>query len=280
MFRTNWAASLAALLTLAAGAAQAGPQDSHRPGGQANAPVVKLKGFKGEANTLQVRGAPHHGYSVGRGHSFQHGYSGGYARSFQHGYAGGYGRSFQHGYAGGYGHSFHYGYYRPNYYSYYGSRFYRPYFYGYDRPFWGFALGSGLWPGYYGSPIIYPPPVYDSYCPPGISLPSVVYSVLGTKLRAVEEPSRIEAVPSPSIIVPPVDGTYPYDGGPVIPVPMPGSAPAPTKAPAATVPLDGRLVSIPAPSNKYQYLAYGEKPRPTEESKPPFFRVVKLQLER
>jgi hypothetical protein len=73
--------------------------------------------------------------------------------------------------------------------------------------------------------------------------------------------------------MPPTDETnvgpyaYPYDGGPQYPVPMPGGygvnpPAAPTRTPPATVPLEGRVVSLPAQTGgqtqRYSYQAYGE----------------------
>jgi hypothetical protein len=70
----------------------------------------------------------------------------------------------------------------------------------------------------------------------------------------------------PPTYMPPADagpapgGTYPYDGGPRVPVPMPQMQPAPTNGPGtpATVPSDGRVVSLPAKPAKLTYPAYGE----------------------
>jgi hypothetical protein len=59
--------------------------------------------------------------------------------------------------------------------------------------------------------------------------------------------------------------SYPYDGGPQAPVPMPGNngvnpPVAPTRTPpVATVPLEGRLVSLPGPAQRLSYPAYGER---------------------
>jgi len=50
----------------------------------------------------------------------------------------------------------------------------------------------------------------------------------------------------PQFVQPPVqNGTFPYNGGPVNPVPLPGDPPLPTKDPRGTVPLEGKLVSLP-----------------------------------
>jgi hypothetical protein len=81
------------------------------------------------------------------------------------------------------------------------------------------------------------------------------------------------AAPAPRQIETPLPGrpapaprggqTFPYDGGPQAPVPMPGRAPAPTAEPPAAprpmVPLEGRSVSLPA-KPRYTYAAYGEQP--------------------
>jgi hypothetical protein len=58
----------------------------------------------------------------------------------------------------------------------------------------------------------------------------------------------------------PAEGTYPYDGGPANPVPMPQAKPGPKRAvPPTTIP-EGRAVAIQSKTKKYQYAAYGEKP--------------------
>jgi hypothetical protein len=59
--------------------------------------------------------------------------------------------------------------------------------------------------------------------------------------------------------------TYPYDGGPADPVPMPKAPQTEEKKPSAPpmVPLEGRTVSLPAKpaaKPKYTYPAYGEEP--------------------
>lgn len=62
------------------------------------------------------------------------------------------------------------------------------------------------------------------------------------------------------------DRTFPYDGGPAAPVPMPrGVAPAPT-TPAAPTPLDRRAsassrIVRDRSAGRYVYPAYGERPR-------------------
>ena len=99
------------------------------------------------------------------------------------------------------------------------------------------------------------------YCPissPGSVMPyatSVGASVNFTVMRPAPD-SLPAPTPLPGAAS---DGTYPYDGGPLNPVPMPSSQPAPKAQP--TVPLEGRPVSLPAPEKaekKYTYPAYGE----------------------
>jgi hypothetical protein len=73
-------------------------------------------------------------------------------------------------------------------------------------------------------------------------------------LQTQPPPAGVEIVPRPKPV--PTDGTFPYDGGPRNPPPMPKSGPIFNDAPA-TLPLAGRVVSLPKP--KYVYPAYGEK---------------------
>jgi hypothetical protein len=76
----------------------------------------------------------------------------------------------------------------------------------------------------------------------------------------------------------PVNGTFPYDGGPANPVPLPKGAPAPApvpapaKLPAAKAPPGTLFISIPAQvetaapvrqTTQFAYPAYGEDTRTT-----------------
>jgi hypothetical protein len=78
-------------------------------------------------------------------------------------------------------------------------------------------------------------------------------------------PSGIESLPLPTPVPgqsAPAPGTYPYDGGP--PNPVPPAKPEAKPAPGATLPLEGRTVSVPAqPLKKYAYQAYGENRTPS-----------------
>jgi hypothetical protein len=69
--------------------------------------------------------------------------------------------------------------------------------------------------------------------------------------------------PADAPAMPPADTTYPYDGGPALPVPMPKVQPNPTQVPPP-VPADGRVVSLPKKSSgKWAYPAYGEQAKRT-----------------
>src|SRR5262249_48317556 len=66
-----------------------------------------------------------------------------------------------------------------------------------------------------------------------------------------------EALPTPRPL-PSADPTFPYDGGPRAPVPMPTIDPAPKAAPPGAAPLEGRSVSLPAKPAKLTFPAYGQ----------------------
>src|SRR5205807_1207764 len=152
------------------------------------------------------------------------------------------------GYYGGYHH--HHAYYRP----YINFGFGYPYYSSYYRPY------------YYSSPAYY---YYPSYCYYPISLNSatvysgnvgVAYPQAGGStvppMRKADESFNVPPFP------PEEQGTFPYNGGPSAPVPLPGDAPIPQKS-APIDPAQGRVVSIPARLPKYTYSAYGQKPADT-----------------
>jgi hypothetical protein len=58
--------------------------------------------------------------------------------------------------------------------------------------------------------------------------------------------------------------TYPYDGGPRTPVPMPRADDSETGVPRLQTPARERVVSTPAGTGKWAYPAYGEAPRRTQ----------------
>ncbi len=149
---------------------------------------------------------------------------------------------------------------------YYGA-VYRPYYYGsYYRPYYR--------PAYYYTPSYYYQQSYnDCYYSPimGDAAPTLT-------LQAKSTPTQ-RAVPSV-----PSDGSFPYDGGPrpTSPAPAPrGPDLNPSKSPQPPLPLEGRLVKLPAESSigmssvtspeiqrlryvttpvRVSYPAYGEEP--------------------
>lgn len=169
------------------------------------------------------------------------------------------------------------GYYRRGYYR-GGYGYYRyPYRY---WPRYSFSIGFGYVPPayYYAPPVYYysPPPVYiystPAY-PSPISLGVETYSSPGgAATYSVTRPGA----GAPEQVQPPLPrdgsapGTFPYDGGPDNPVPMP-QADRPGAPRIRMVPLDELRVSLPAQpaqtkdagKGKYVYPAYGEEPRRT-----------------
>jgi hypothetical protein len=168
-----------------------------------------------------------------------------------------------HGWRRGY---YGYGFYRPYYY----PRYYGPGFsYYYSRPFYsyGYAYYRPFVYSSYYAPYYYAPPVYYSpyyWCPISDSSPAMPYAAsTGTSYTVLRPepatPPTLMPFPKPyadsTMPTPTNPGTYPYDGGPRNPVPMPGAQPV---APQRTVPLEGKAVSLPRTESKYTYPAYGE----------------------
>ncbi len=162
-------------------------------------------------------------------------------------------------------HGYYRSYYRPYYAGYYGRPYYYPRSYVYYAP--------AYYPSYYS---------YYEYNRPAYYPSSYYYPIAGEALAPpatnLQAPSYYRA-PAPQQYVPPMppangSGTFPYDGGPRSPVPMPN----PEQAPRGIIPIDGRLVSLPteisggttqvgapaSPRNTVQprvtYPAYGEEP--------------------
>jgi len=253
MQRFGWTALAAGLLALAGGGNV-----------RANDTVRLLDGDRsddvdGDTDTHLVYRGGFGGYGRGGFGGYGRGFGyGGYGRSFY----GGYGRGFGYGY-GGYGRGFGYGY-RPfisiglgyggyGYGGYYGG--YRPYYGGYYGGY------SSFYPSYYNSysyPSFYSYPSYSYapvYSPCAASVTEVVTSQtvappLASQPGVTVTPgtSSYSQIPAPRIYTQPAgDGTYPYDGGPRSPLPMPGpdGDANPMSTPRKMVPLDGRLVSLP-----------------------------------
>jgi len=194
-------------------------------------------------------------------------------------YGGGYRGYYGGGYRGFYGG----GYNRPYYNSFYGRPYYnsfyaRPYFNNYQPYYSAFypRVYSTYYSPYYCSPSYYAPAYsYPSYYYPiaGETLPAPLATMQGAPAYAA--PQYTPPMP------PPGNGTYPYNGGPNAPVPMPNAVPNQGNPPAPTLPIDGRLVSLPAtfsggvnafgphstpapaaptPAPRVSYPAYGEEP--------------------
>ncbi len=176
------------------------------------------------------------------------------------------------------------------------------------RPYWGWG-----WSSYY---VVRPWGYYPGYCYPGfygwygISTSASVM-VPTTTLALPSQPAPLAIVPQvphtqpfaenryPSIPTIPPDAnslpaprlvpqnpqgsksfgseqTYPYDGGPNNPVPLPRSETLPRQSLPATptyplVPTEGQAVSLPIkPAPKYQFSAYGEDRLMTAPAKSTF----------
>jgi hypothetical protein len=83
-------------------------------------------------------------------------------------------------------------------------------------------------------------------------------------------PTIVEETPATNGDVPPppriYNGTYPYDGGPAVPVPLPKGGPDANSGSPGVKTFDTRSVAIQAKPLKYAYLAYGEKANPEPAS--------------
>ncbi len=250
-----WKSGVAALAVLAIGMTSARAQDLgakiYRLGDTSAFASERPDGTDEDTQLVAYRGG-YRGGSYGGGHYA--GYRGGsYGGGHYAGYRGGYG-----GYRGGY-YGGHHGGYRNAYYGpRYGFGFGYPY---YARSYYGYSQ-----PAYYYSapPVYYYYPSY-SYCPISLNSTPVYSGSVG-----VGYPPAQGAAPPPPMrradegfgVPPPPpeeQGTFPYNGGPGAPVPLPGLEPLPQKAPAID-PAQGRVVSIPAKLPKYLYSAYGQKP--------------------
>jgi hypothetical protein len=116
---------------------------------------------------------------------------------------------------------------------------------------------------YYSAPACYyTPSVYFSPVGLNLNVPFVSLSMARRPTAAVAPTDAgLETIPAPRPLKPAQpNGTFPYDGGPANPVPMPQAEPAPNRAAPRTIVPEGRVVSLQAKAPKYSYPAYGEKP--------------------
>jgi len=211
-------------------------------------------GYRGGYGYGGYRGGYYGGY---RGYGYG-GYRGGYYGGYRgYGYGYGYG-GYRGGYYGGYrGYGYGYGYYRPRYYGgYYSSSYYSSGYYGISDD-----QGADVYAICARSVVRSAPSTY--YRQPSYSQPSY-------------QPQPIEELPAPSAVpqvMPRADeSTFPYDGGPKNPVPMPVPSQSldeakPTQIPYGRLQPGETLVSVKPKqteekktSGKWNFPAYGEKP--------------------
>ncbi len=254
--------------------------------GPSDTPTLSLKADTnfGDTDTLAVRGYGGGGYRGGYGgyRGGYGGYRGGYGgyRGGYGGYRGGYGGYRGYGYGGyrGYGYGgyrgYGYGGYRGYGYGGYGYRGYGWGGYGYGLGYGGYGYGGYGYGGYpYYSTYSYPSYYYSTPCYPigtTLSAPAYALNILPSSSSYSIQPSTVMPRADDGITPLPPSGaeSYPYDGGPRAPVPMPpaeDSVPSggPRIRPSPEV-TGGRVVSLAiesAKTGKWQYPAYGELPR-------------------
>jgi len=256
-------------------------------GGGSTTPAITL-GYDGNSETELARyyrggGGFHGGYRGGFYGGYRGGFYGGYRGAYYGGYRGGFYAGYRGGYGGYYGgyrgyYGGYAGYYRPYYYSnyypsyYYSTPYYSPY---YD---YGCSVGPGAYgtvsqlnvvQQYQGAPYAAQQPYYPSVTPYGTPQGYNGYNgVPQQNYNGVPQQGFSGYNGNPQPMPPPVqpnNGTYPYDGGPNQPVPVPRQDSAPTKfAPQAPTTL--RLVNTPGqavttPTSQFSYPAYGEDNR-------------------
>lgn len=253
MVRRRWVALLVGTFVLAA-AQTAQASDTIRLGGSVGGNTFTLdRGDDADADTELARFRGGYGGGGYRGGYGGGGYRGGYGYG---GYRGGYGYGgYRGGYSyGGYRGGYGYGGYRGGYgYGGYGGGYYGS-SYGYSQPYYG------GYSSYYSYPS-YCYPSYSYYYPCSDSVPTMPYATVLQGSVNTYTTARTIAPPAP--VAPPAgDGTFRYDGGTgVVPAPMPGVTPVPpTVSPRPTLPLDGRLVSLPYTPPTVNFPAYGEAP--------------------
>jgi hypothetical protein len=262
MIRNIWKPALALGAVLAvSGVASAGDRDTMLLSGTKDAATMTLggKGTVEQAATSdleQTRGYHYGGYrGWGGGYGYR-GYYGGYRGGYYGGYRGGY----YTGYRGGY-----YGY-RGGYYGGYYPRTFISL--GFGRPYYGgYYGGLGGYGGYYGGyyPSAYSYPIYSGYygssyygCSSGVYL-----GIAGGAGTAAPVVNLGDSFASPPPVTQPMaqpaapEGTFPYDGGPSNPVPLPNADPKPPTV--SDLPISGKKPGIAPATTPYKYKAYGEK---------------------
>lgn len=231
MFRNVWTSALTLGAVLAmSGAASAAERDT-LPLSRAGSGTTMTLGGKGTAAQAASEDTElTHGYRYG-----YRGYYGGYGYGYRGGWGGYYG-GYYSGYRGYYGGYSSFSYYRPAYYS----------SYYYARPYYS----SFYYPAYYPTYYSYGPSIYLGIG--GDVLSDAPTITLGSGFAPSVPPMGQPAKPG--------NGTFPYDGGPSNPVPLPKGEPQmipPANPSSATdLPISLKPKAAPTP---YKYKAYGEK---------------------
>jgi hypothetical protein len=314
----------AGVLALLAGPGAAKADDVIRLGGPSTAAKTTTLGFDGQADTELVRGGARGGFGGfrGGGGGFRGGVAvgprGGFAVAgarggFAVGPRGGFAIAGARrgvfvgprGFVGGFNRGFvgfRGGFFGGGYWPYYGGYGYGGYGGYYPYGGYGFNYGAYNYPiysysnpySYYVPPYYLDPSYYYGQPYPGNGAPGVMpyapisnpgfVAVNGNGGRYVDyyaaQGAPVGGVPAAA----PVNGTFPYDGGPANPIPLPAGTPAPTPAPApapgaapAKLPAGKAapgtlLISYPPqpataaparPSTSFAYPAYGEDTRAT-----------------
>jgi hypothetical protein len=206
------------------------------------------------------------------GYGYRGGFYGGY-RGFYGGYRGYYG-----GYRAAYYHRPYYGGYY-GYRPYYSSFYYRPYYSGYGGyGYGGYGYGYGGYGGYGGYPSYYGG---GYYCISDVGGAGVYPVCSPRSVVVVRQPTTygvqplqpgLQTQPRDPAPIPQMpradDGTFPYDGGPKVPVPMPEASEdaRPALVPRVRPQADETVVSLKPrlveekKSGKWNFPAYGEQP--------------------
>jgi hypothetical protein len=270
MTRNIWKPALALGAVLAvSGIARAGDRDTVQLSGSADkfgAATMTLGGTGTAAQAATEDNELTHGYRYGgyRGWGGGYGYRGYYGGGWNRGW-GGYGYGWNRGYYGGWNRGWGgWGYPRTVV----SLNFNRPYYGG-----WGGGWGGYYRPSYFYSSSFYSYPVYSNYyCDSGLYLgigggtgtaaPAVTLGGSNFAPPVVTQPEFAQPMAQPGA----PEGTFPYDGGPSNPVPLPNADPLqpqqiPPAIPDATdLPVSGKAKPGISPAKTpYKYKAYGEK---------------------
>jgi hypothetical protein len=263
MFKTSCLAAAMSALCLIAWTGQAtAADDLVRLKGGFDAPAVTL-GFDGQVDTELTRGGGRGGGHGGFGHGgFHHGgfNHGGFARGGF--YRGGYG--YGGFYRGGYGYG---GFYRGGY-------GYYPSYYSYYSPYYSYYYPPVPYYSYYNYPYY---PYYPTAYAPATTSYALIVRPAPSPVLPGSSPGQQPVLPGPAPgpgpgvpspipgqpTMPRAEGSFPYDGGPANPVPLPPSADqGPLLQPQSLTPPRPWEVSLPPRQPQLRYPAYGEQPRP------------------